>query len=504
MNTYASDENRQVIPRWHLSIHASSRSESKPHIEPSKSLGDMGTSNGHLKRELSETTSSFTVADILDVAISTQDHELASFAVAKLKKHDLAVGRALAKHVENFDLDRRTTDFLELEVQPKLHLGDIRPYQAEIHRTKSMLALNPRDPLTWMDLSWLYATSGHSENAIRAGTIAKELSPANRLISRSFARMCLHYDDGDRGYRHLVSTGGIGNDPWITAAAVAVGDHLGITAIPAKRIRRLINSSRYSPRSVSELAAGFSKLEFDNGSARNGKKLLKTSLLDPTENAIAQAAWSKRNGMHELPEADELSTKSAEATAWSLFENKQLSSAFDSAVHWMNQQPFSSNPKALALQVAFFEPSVHKRAIEIAETASRAQSKDAMASNSAACLFAFLGEPEQAARHLANAQRHATKTWQKATVTATEGLVSLMKKDLVNGDASYLKSVEYASNRGHHRLSVRAMMHWCFARVYSGFGLTPELRMALAEIVSRKPTLDTAERIILNHVSDDM
>src|SRR5262249_14991627 len=154
----------------------------------------------------------------------------------------------------------------------------------------------PRTPLFWTELARWYASLGQRDPADHAMRVALELSPSHRFVPRSAARLSLHLDDPERAHSLLRRAERTQTDPWLLAAEIAIAPLAGERSRWMKHGRRVVESQRFHPTAVSELASALATEAFMAGSGRDARRLFECSLELPTENAVAQAAWAARHG----------------------------------------------------------------------------------------------------------------------------------------------------------------------------------------------------------------
>ena len=103
-------------------------------------------------------------------------------------------------------------------------------------------------------------------------------------------------------------------------------------------------------------------LEAEAGKSKAGRKLTEYSLLDPTENAVAQADWLVRKTRMNIFVN---SRNSNEAAAWKASRSQQWVVALNEARLWLEDQPFSSRPSSIGSHLAGVLDQ-HDAAIEFA------------------------------------------------------------------------------------------------------------------------------------------
>jgi len=174
---------------------------------------------------------------------------------------------------------------------------------------------------------------------------------------------------------------------------------------------------------------------------RRSRRLLRQSLEDPTENAIAQAAWLVRNQRIEFEE-DIPDTSSFEANAWFARTHRQWNKSIQAAQQWQADQVFSSRPAILGSFVASTALEKHGKALNIAQIGLMSNPNDFTLRNNHAFALANLDRPEEALSSLMTISRGTLGDEEKAVFDATHGLVLCRKGDFEGGQRLYKLAIE--------------------------------------------------------------
>ena len=166
--------------------------------------------------------------------------------------------------------------------------------QAQVRAFRQLLRIEPRDPVTWVDLSRVYAVLGLHDQAARSMNIALHLAGDNRFVLRSASRLWIHMGDADRAHEIIARAERTPNDPWLLAAEIATGSAAGKTPRFTKAATRCLADTRFGLTHLSELASAVATLQLSAGRIKKMRSLFAMSLYNPTENSVAQAAWASR------------------------------------------------------------------------------------------------------------------------------------------------------------------------------------------------------------------
>jgi len=323
------DNERDVLPSWLTSQQASALPELKPlrssliknHLQPISPI---------LMAELEAAPSVGIAVELLSVAITEHNTPAARSAAEYLKRN-------------NFMPDSISRLICQT-------LGDPLPPREEssltpIGKLKRLLHEDPKNPLVWANLSREYAILGEKDSSIKAMLGALHTGMNHRWITRIAARVCVHFDEPDRAHALILRNENVRSDPWLIATEMAVSRK-------AEKNSKLLSigknflESNISAKHLSELASSFATLELKNGADKKAKKLFKQSLIQPNQNALAQAKWAERSSsLKKLVETPAYENVAAyEAQYWEAYSKKDMQNALLCAKQWFKEEPYSSGP----------------------------------------------------------------------------------------------------------------------------------------------------------------
>ncbi len=344
------DKNRNVIPRWRTfeaTLQYRELDFSSPFQKHQKITHDFLLSKiaGWRKHR----TIAY-AADVVGAALTLGRENEVTDAVNFLLQNDLNLS-SLVRELANEALRRHQRPASQIVHPEEITKEKLR---AQVKTFRDLLHIEPRDPITWVELSRVYATLGIGEHAAKCMTVAYQLACDNRFVLRSASRLWIHLDDAGRAHDVISRSARTKHDPWLLAAEIATSNAAGKTPRFVKSARRVLSDGKFPPVYVSELASAVATLELNAGNIKKSKKIFKQSLGDPTENSIAQAVWAaKEHRWPKLVEVRHLSRPNTfEACALNYYENEKWQDVVKNANHWQFDQPFSSWPGTLGSYVA--------------------------------------------------------------------------------------------------------------------------------------------------------
>ncbi len=281
--------------------------------------------------------------------------------------------------------------------RPSDAVGDPR---ALIGAAKWRLSQEPRDSLLWVDLARLYSTVGQHKPSMHAMEVALALAPNNRFVVRSAARLFIHSNDPERAHAVLTGAPATASDPWLMASEIAVASLAEHRPRSFRAGRQALSDARHSPWTLSELAGAVGTEEAGAGSLGQAKKAFRQSLIDPNDNAIAQAAWAARRYRTGTVDQTLIATKprTFEAATWSAYFSGDFLKCYEEAERWMLDEPYSPNP---AIHGSFIAVSIldeYKKGETLALAGLIANPRDRMLKNNLLVALACQGRTQEAGR----------------------------------------------------------------------------------------------------------
>ena len=428
------DRDRQVVPRLRLSKSAIGRGE----LAPLKKHDVSPFSDEMVKTAVQDWEDSpgfSTAADLVSVAITLGRDSVAREAAEFIMR---STGPEAAKQLAARYLNEQHPH--ESPIQPT-----DRPSQHSlIHDIRMRLNAFPRNPVLWSDLAVAYILLGQNEKAKRAINISLALAPTNRFVIRTASRIYLHDGDGGRAHSILLRSPQLQSDPWLLSAEIATAQAAEVKSAWLKKGQKILVSSSLPPFHLSELASAVGTVIAKDGNTKAARKLVRSSLEVPTENATAQAAWLSRKIGH-FEQLNATQADSFEAKCWLARERQDWQYACQEAKHWQSDQPFSSRPAIFGSYVASSFLHDYKLAIQMAKAGLICNPEDFTLYNNCAFALAQLGQPEEAAEVLQNNVIFRDLPPRDQVVfLATTGMIFFRASDTENGRKFYMMAVDLA------------------------------------------------------------
>lgn len=446
MSGFHEDRARQVVPRW----HSSSRREGQAdRVFVGEAADDQDWNADVRLRRFHERPSVERATELLHVAILQEDHGLTDLAVSYLRRSE-----AISEESLTWLLDEAGAD---ADAEAVIGSGLIDPTYGQIRALRTALALEPRDPLRWLDLALAQVVVGAHSKAERSLRIAMSLAPHHRIVARGACRFYVHQGDLEQAHLVTASADPSGADPWILAARVATSS--AAVRDMRRTAKRLLESRRFEPRHLSELAAAMATHEMSAGKRSYARKLVSQSLLDPTENSVAQVAWIQRHHEGIAEQSSDVLMRSPEADSWTAFRACEWGQALEFAEQWQADQIFSSRPGVHGSHLASAMLADYDRAARIAERALRSSPRSFGLRNNAAFAYAQLGLVERADALLRKVEPRHLVDSERIVLAATAGLCSYRAGQIELGQRLYGLAMESA-------LTLKRNVQYSVAAIY--------------------------------------
>ena len=471
------DRDRQVIPLWRASVETGARGElasSRPAVASRFNDGMVDA----LKREWEESPLLFVATDLVSVALTLGRFDIAKNAAEAIVVDNKATlsARQVAELYLNKGIapHRNDPQWAENDVSQDISKSIQDVFHRKISVSKRQLSTYPNNPLLWCNLALLYTSLGVQDKAEKAIRSAVSLAPENRFILRSASRFYLHTGQKDRAHRLLMDAANVRSDPWVLSAEIATGAAIGRTSRNIRIARKMLELQRSTLFHLSELASALGTLESQNGKMKSARDLVTKSLVDPAENAIAQAAWLHRTtGV--IGTEREL-TQSNEANAWFLWGSAKWQPALLQAKQWLYEQPFSSRPAMLASHLASVMMEDYGAGITLANQGLLSNPDDFSLQNLLAFSCARNGMVREAVRIYSRVDQANLDTKQRMVWLATWGLIAFRDNNPEIGRQLYSRAIEIGKKIEDVRVEPLARVYYALEELRIGSKQSEEIR----------------------------
>lgn len=317
----------------------------------------------------------------------------------------------------------------------------------KIRSIKYQLIDYPRNALMWADLSLYYVMLDQIPQSQNAMNIALILAPNNRFILRSATRLFVHIDEPDRAHQLLIRKEITRTDPWLIAAEIAVAAVAERKPLLIRNGRDILERKKYSPFHTAELSSAIATFELFSGAHKKAKKLFQSSLINPTDNSVAQSEWARR----QLPSLDNSlavnnTPRTYEAKARKALQSLDWNVVVDSAKLWSLDEFYSSRPA----EFGGFAAMVGLQNYSLGETLTRAaliaNPNDLKLINNLAFSIANQGRLDDARIIIDDVQTSNLAAQNYIPLIATRGLINIRNGDTDVGRALYLKAILLAEH----------------------------------------------------------
>lgn len=476
-------DDRDVIPRWRDFGTAIESGELDPvgHAAP--------PSAPQPAHDLHEATAAFerdpglhTAGDLVGQATVLGLQNTQTLDAARFVLEDAGAGAlrelasALLSGHESNHLDRLPAPF------------DWRATVRRAAKLKNIVRAEPRNAVRWTDLGLAHLNLGATTLAERNIRTALALEPLNRYVLRSAVRLFVLLDDPETAHHFLNRHPAALNDPWIRAADLATTEVLGRPPTKLRATKQILESGRWAPWHFSELAGQLATTELRSGQIRQAKRTMRRALLDPTENAVAQAEWASQHGIDPPTEGALEAPRSFEARALASAQAGDLEAAIAAARGWQSDQPFDP---AAAVFVSYLA-SVGVEDYELGEQSAKqgliANAHHGLLRNNLVFALASQGKLTEAREQLALIPSPETGSREGATLTATRGLVAFRSDDAPLGRRLYDDAVSRLEGRRETDVAALAAMIWAREELNAHSPEASNIAARALELAKRAPT----------------
>lgn len=493
MSSQLADRHRTVVPRWRTFAKTNA-------LRGIRSISQAADAEQPPDKDVQERLIAFHAnpttwhaADLLGEALLLQSDEAAREAAEFIIDHK---SQAMPLAVE---MAEKTLGIAAEED------GHDPSWRVQLHALRDFAETYPNNAIAWMDTALAYTVLGSKEHAARAVRTALALAKDNRFILRSAVRFYVHRNELDRAHELLLNSAATPHDPWLVSAEIAVANARKRTSRLLTVGRHLTENDNFRAYDRSELAIALATAEHEAGARQKRiRTLVRQSMLDPTENAVAQAEWlSVRN-----ESLDGVNVKAMdvpcifEARAQERYQSGDWEKAFENTLLWFEDQPFSSRPAIMAQYLANTVMDDQERAVEIGQRAVRPNPNDPYLLNNLAFSLANTGNAVQARKYIERArQQQIDDEGLQIAVTATEGLIAFRLGDAEAGRKLYAAAEKQATEEGLRREAQMATLYLTNEELRIG-AVTRQLLDKAISIVKRSN--DPMVHLVANRIMKTM
>ena len=426
------DKDRKIVPRWRGALLTAALGELSTTLAPKRDLPNpeflrKRREDWERNRQIAYATDLVSAAFVCGQESLAQD--AAEFVV---KNQDKATPSAvrIAKKVLGED-SSPTPENIDSRIM--------------IRNLRRRTVQDPHNAIAWTDLALNYTIQGHPDKAERAIRTALSLAPGNRFILRSAARLYLHQDQPRIAHDILRRSEATKHDPWLLAAEIAIASISDRTSRWIKAGKELIDSLAGKPHHISELASAIATLELGSGSSRAAKKLFHISLIQPNENAVAQAGWASRQNRQLAPEKSPSNVpRTFEASSWTHFYKSNWKESLGAAKLWQIDQPFSTRPAIHGSFIAGALLQDFKESCDIVKVGLAANPEDFTLNNNYVFALINMGDLSGALTILDRMKRFDLTKQDEVVLAATSGLYHYRKGEREAGRSLYVQALDSA------------------------------------------------------------
>jgi len=470
------DSYRQVIPRWVL-FHRACETMVGKGVKSVLSAPDGARGElDRLRRDWTANKSMPYALDLLGVALfSDEEPSLEAKEAAKLVFRETNEGD-VRRELASVAVDRDAP--LTQNIFSVASAGNVKVLRDRLKRF-------PRDPTTWMDLGFHLALLGNLRNARRCVAAAVGSGGAHPFILRSASRFFIHAGD-PREALHLLRGSSLSrSNPWIVSADIAISDGFRINAPKVSVARGILGSGRYSAFELSEIRSALATIEFGAGSGAKARKLVGESLIEPTENALAQAFWAAGRGLVPGVSVDPKNRVNAfEARARNFVAREKHGQALEQCFEWLKFQPLSARPAAFGSFVAAVFLERHEEALKLIDLAFPASGNVGVLHNNKAFSLVSLGQIEGALKEVECARSISSNRVDSGVLEATMGLIEFRRGDVEEGRACYKRA--YHTIRKDELLLGLLCYYWLREEIRIGSVSLADAGVSKLEVKSEK------------------
>jgi tetratricopeptide (TPR) repeat protein len=483
-------DSRQLVPRWRAFDDTVRRGELQS-LRAARTDVQVDDELVNARRRLSDSPFIYERAELLSTLVARGAHEEAA-SVARVLLPATNLPATLTSFIRRVAEGGQIDRLDEVSNSRSFDPSEVARTLAQNSRRRLRRFLN--NPVAWVDLALAHTIQGNTLAAEKEIQYALQLAPDNRFVLRAAVRLYVHVQQSDKANYVLHTSTRLFDDPWLMAAEISTSQLAFGKSRNLARGRELLSRNNFAPRTTSELASEIATAELQAGHDRRARALFRQSFVDPTENAVAQAAsWAERSNV--LLEPDLLALDGMyEARALESARFGRWQDATREAASWHRDQPFAIEPFRFASYTASLGSQDFENGAQIAIAGLRLHRGDNMLMNNAAYALANMGRTQEARMYAITPV--TANTAEDFISLATLGLIFYREGNTVEGADFYRRSVAGLLRLGRRDVAAMSAIHWSLEETRVD---TPTAERVTLHAAKLLPQLPIAERTILGH-----
>lgn len=365
-----------------------------------------------------------------------------------------------------------------------------------IRGIRNKLKDNPKNPILWMELSRCYLLENEEAKAIKFAEISISLDKNNRYILRSSSSLFNQLGDSERALKTIRLSEYHKHDPWLLSADLAFSNLL-------KRKSRLIDNSikllreyENKPNYITELLSSVGTYEYKHGSHKKVNKYLNESLLDPTDNSLAQAIWlADKNIIDEQKLLTEINNTKLnfEAKTLNLFNTEDFNGAYIEALKWYDDEPYSIRPINIASHIDCVFLKKYDRSIGLMKSLLDKGFSDKLSVNNLVYMLLKKGNLEEAQKyHEMFFPKILIEEEDNPVYIATTGMLKYRSNLIEEGYKLYQQAISLARKNKQQRNLLMAMGNYLIESFITD-DFNPERTKIRKEFIEKASKTDESE-----------
>jgi tetratricopeptide (TPR) repeat protein len=324
------------------------------------------------------------------------------------------------------------------ESQHKLDSGRLKAREI-IREGKQRLRDFPMNVARRMDMARAYTILNQAKAAKLQVQMALAIAPTHRMVLRSAVRLLIHFGKPEEALALITRNPRTRSDPWLLSQELSLSQILRKDPRLLRQATNVLTESGLHPGHLTELASAVGTFFGSQGDLKRSRKHHRYSLLNPTDNVLAQVGWL-RSRDPALPKVPLTARPGAmESNLWAGLTEGEFDTAYESALAWYADEPYSARPAVAGSFIASSLKGDDATALQFLYAGLETDPAHPMLLNNLAVSQARVGSIEEACRtflRIRDSERMETFVWY-----ATRGLLWYALGDSGRGTGDYREAL---------------------------------------------------------------
>lgn len=454
MSINRGDIERRMLPRWRSKRSAELVGELDPAGNNKSTISvSVGDHRSKVDAWVLEPNLSHAI-DVLASGLFSPECEVPEGVILQLRD-DQCLNSATTQLLTAY-----TSDLPLTSIGQSSRVESTNDLRSDVRNCRAATRRFSRNAFLWVELARAHVSVGATQKADDEMKVALSLAPLDRFVARSAVRLYTHMQEPDRAHYLLRKHQLLRVDPWLIASELAVSELIGRSSKLIGLARKIAKKGDLSAFHLSEMEGALGSIELSSGAHKKSRKHFLNSLIQPTENSVAQAVWGRAKGHHFNFSDNMLDFPCAyEAKTLQYMEKARWDDAADQCDLWRKDEVFSSRPAEIGSYIAAVALGDPARGEDFCRSGLFANPASVTLKNNLTVCLCEQDKTNDANKVFESIRFSTLDEREKMSFVATLGLLKFRIGRYAEGRGLYEHAIGWLRGHGDSRGAALALVH---------------------------------------------